>query len=469
MRTTPASLRRWAAIFGIALLAVAVRAAVSLPAVLGDHAVLQRDSADPVWGWADPGEQVVVSFAGQSLATRADAAGRWRVTLAPLAAAAQPRDLVVQGTNTIRSRDILVGEAWLCSGQSNMEKPLGERAGQKPVFNYEAELAAANFPEIRLMKVPKTRADAPAADVRAAWVACGPVSLDQSKFSAAGYFFGRKLFQELQVPIGLIDSTWGGTLIEPWTPGSAAGNIYNGMIHPLAPFRLRGVLWYQGETNLMDLNDGANYSGKMERLIDGWRAAWRQPELPFYYAELAPFAYHLFMPERVASPELLPRFWEAQAACRRIPHTGMIVTTDLVDDLFDIHPRNKQEVGRRFALLALARTYGRSEVVCEGPEFRRLEVRGDRAILHFDGVDGGLMSRDGKALSWFTVAAAGGEFQPAAAEIERDTVVVHSPRVARPAVVRFAWDEGARPNLCNRAGLPALPFRSDGPIWAGHE
>ncbi|MGD1029835.1 MAG: sialate O-acetylesterase [Opitutaceae bacterium] len=458
-----ASSYRFAAVLGIAVLGGSVRGTVSLPAVLGDHAVLQRDAEIPVWGWAGPGEPVAVSFAGQTRSTRADAAGRWRVTLAPLAASAQPRDLLVQGINTVRSRDVLVGEVWLCSGQSNMEKPLGERAGQKPVFNFEAELAAAHFPEIRLMKVPKLKADSPAPDAQTGWVPCEPASLDQTKFSAAGYFFGRKLFQELQVPIGLIDSTFGGTLIEPWTPGSPAGNLYNGMIHPLVPFRLRGVLWYQGETNLMDLNDGANYSGKMERLIDGWRAAWRQPDLPFYYAELAPFAYHLFMPERVASPELLPRFWEAQAACRRIPHTGMIVTTDLVDDLFDIHPRNKQEVGRRFALLALARTYGRNDVVCEGPEYRRLELRGDRAILHFDGVDGGLMSRDGKALTWFTVAAAGGEFQPAAAEIDGDTVVVHSPRVARPAIVRFAWDEGARPNLCNRAGLPALPFRTDSP------
>lgn len=480
--------------FSLIVSAIPLPGAVALSSVFSDHLVLQRDRPVPVWGTATPGEKVDVTFGRQHVSTVADASGRWSVTLASMAAQATPADLNAQGTTSVSVHDVLVGDVWLCSGQSNMEKPLGEKRGQKPVFHSEEELKAGNHPLIRLLKVTKNRVTEPADKITGEWTVCSPTSLEKTQFSAAGYFFGRKLQEELQVPIGLIDSTWGGTRIELWTaptafavfpslaelaaavrtPGAKAeqtvpSSLYYGMIHPLVPYALRGVLWYQGETNLMDVNDSDRYPDKMEALIRGWREAFADPYLPFYYVQIAPHFYHLIRRQVIDAPTSLPEFWEAQAAVLRIPHTGMAVITDLVDDLFDIHPRNKQDVGLRLAWLALARTYGRKDVVDSGPVFRRWEVKDGRAYLYFDhtgggaGGAGGLAAKDGKPLSWFVVAGEEGEFVPAQAVIEGDHVVVSSPRVQNPRRVRFAWDEAAQPNLVNGAGLPAWPFRTDRP------
>ena len=463
---------------------------VTLPHVFGDHMVLQSGQPVPVWGWANPGDVLTVRFAGQEKhATAAAGDGRWEARLDPLAASAQPADLTISGSDSLTFKDVLVGEVWLCSGQSNMEKPVGEQRGQKPTLNYEEELRAANYPLIRLLKIPKSRIPAPARDFKAGWVECGPASLDDAKFSAAGYFFGRKLFQELNVPVGLIDSTYGGTRIEPWTsPAGFAGvpslaefanasltpgvkvegaelcTLYNGMIHPLAPFAMRGVIWYQGESNIMDVDDGARYADKMTALVEGWRGDWKR-ELPFYYVQVAPHLYHVVRPAQVVSPEAEPRLWEAQTASMRLPRTGMVVTTDLVDDLADIHPRDKKDVGERLARWALAKDYGRNDIEVSGPLFTQMEVQGNRAILHFDHVGGGLVSSDAKPLTWFDMAGADGKIFPGAAVIEGDTVVVTSPRVPAPAIVHFAWDEAARPNFANKAGLPGVPFRTDGPVF----
>jgi len=288
------------------------------------------------------------------------------------------------------------------------------------------------------------------------------------------------------VPVGLIDASVGSTRIESWTPAagfsavpslrelsraarvpgtSAEGlipsRVFNGMVHPLAPFALRGVIWYQGENNLHDVVDGARYTDKMEALILGWRSVWRDPDLAFYYVQLAPHLYHVVFPDKIASPEALPIFWEAQTASLRIPHTGMVVTTDLVEDLFDIHPPRKREVGERLARLALARSYGRQGISDSGPRFNHLNITDGQARLWFDDIGSGLKTRDGKAPTWFTIAGSDGIFFPAVAVIEGgEVVVVSSPDVAKPVAVRFAWDEAARPNLVNSAGLPAVPFRS---------
>jgi sialate O-acetylesterase len=481
--------------------------ALSLPRIFGDHMVLQSGQPNRVWGWATPGEAVTVRFAGQEKhATAAAGEGRWEVQLEPLAVSTQAAELTVAGAETLTFKDVVVGEVWLCSGQSNMAKPVGEWIGQKPTLNHEAELRAADFPLIRLFKPKQVSRGAPERDFdqtrRAGdrpfggWLACSASSLEELKFSAAGYFFGRQLFRELRAPIGLIDSSWGGSRIELWTPaegfarlpsltalanaafaaaarqpgaraeGVVPCGIYNGMIAPLVPFALRGAIWYQGESNVIDVNDGPRYLDKMVALVQGWRGAWGA-DLSFYYVQIAPHLYHVVRPGQVVSPEATPRLWEAQtAAMARLPRTGMIVTTDLVDDLNDIHPRNKRDVGERLARWALARDYGRSDVVFSGPLFRSLEVQGDRAVLSFDYVGGGLVSRDRKPLSWFIIAGADGEFFPGKAEIVGDTVVVSSPKVAVPRTVRFAWDEAAQPNLVNRAGLPAVPFRTDNPLTA---
>jgi sialate O-acetylesterase len=466
-------------------------AELHLPRIFGDHMVLQAGLPVPVWGWADAGETVTVRFAGQEKSATADTDGRWSVQLDALAVSAQPAELTVAAHESRVLTDVLVGEVWLCSGQSNMEKPLGEQHGQKPVLNAEEEIRAADFPLIRLFKVTKARASAPARDLQGEWTACRPDTIDRIKFSAAGYFFGRKLHQELGGPVGLIDSTWGGTRIEVWTPpagfaavpaladftaalqtpgkkahGAEPAALCNAMILPLVPFALRGALWYQGESNIMDVDDGALYADKMKALVRGWRALWAR-EFSFYFVQVAPHLYHVVRPAQVVSPEATPRVWEAQAAAQRqLPHTGMVVTTDLVDDLMDIHPRNKKDVGERLARWALVNDYGRTGIEVSGPVFQRMEIAGGRAVLHFDHLGGGLVAADKKTLTWFVIAGADGKFFPGRATIDGDTVVVSSASVPAPAVVRFAWDEAARPNLANQAGLPASPFRTDDPFTA---
>ncbi len=468
----------------------AVPSSLQLPSVFGDNMVLQQKQPVPVWGWSKPGTDVTVKFAGQTRHARAGKDGRWEVRLNSLKASSQPADLVIEAAATRTLTNILVGEVWLCSGQSNMEKPIGKRPGQKPCFNYEQELAASGFPEIRLFKAHTALAAAPRQDVTepSGWLGCNSNSLEAIKFSAAGYFFGREIQKESKVPIGLIESAWGGTRIEPWTPPagfkmvrSLAGlavpppvtnklastmpsAIYNAMIAPLAHFAMRGVLWYQGESNCMgDQPDGAIYTDKMEALIRSWRQIWDEGDFPFYYVQIAPFDYFTGKARRVPHADALPEFWEAQTHALHIPNTGMIVTTDLVDDLKDIHPRNKQDVGKRLALVALNKTYGRKDIVCTGPMFKKMKIKGSQAILTFDNDDGGLVSKEGQPLTWFTIAGADGKFVPAEAVITNGTVVVSSPDVAKPVAVRFAWSEVAQPNLFNQAGLPAVPFRTDRP------
>ncbi|QCP14475.1 sialate O-acetylesterase [Pseudoduganella umbonata] len=458
-------------------------AAVRLPAVISDRMVLQRSAATPVWGWADAGETVSVRFGATAATTRADGDGRWRVDL-DLGAERRAGELRIRGADSETVvRDVLLGDVWLASGQSNMQKPLGERKGERPTFDYRAEIDAADAPDVRLFKVARKRAPAPLDDVAGEWVRCSPESVERTAFSAAAYFFGRRLHRELGVPVGLIDSSYGGTRIELWTPAAAAAGtdpgpdhsvLYNGMIAGLAPFGLKGMLWYQGESNLIDDGDGAAYTAKMARLVDAWRGAFGggQPRsspgssprtlsgpLPFYYVQIAPHLYHVVRPSKVADSEAAARLRQAQAAALAIPSTGMVVTTDLADDLADIHPRDKRTVGLRLANLALADTYGRKDIEARGPRFRAMRVENGRALLSFDHGEG-LFASDRKPLSWFQVAGADGRWHPAKADIEAGRVAVASVRVPHPVTVRFAWDEAAQPNLVNGAGLPAVPFHT---------
>jgi len=459
--------------------------------VFGDNMVLQQQQSVPVWGWAAPGATVTVKFSGQTKSTRAGADGKWLVKLAKLKASAEPQSLVIESGETKTFTNILVGEVWLASGQSNMEKPVGKQPGQKPVLNAEQELAAANFPRIRIFKVEKTLSATPREDLEMfnGWQECSSNSLDSIHFSAAAYFFGREIHTNLNVPVGLIESSWGGTRIEPWTPpvgfekipslaklaqtkldtnklsNTRTMAIYNAMIAPLAGFAMRGALWYQGESNCMGTNDNdyLTYETKMEALVGGWRQIWGEGDFPFYFVQIAPFKYYGGKICRAPSPETLPEFWTLQSrAARQIKNTGMVVTTDLVDNLDDIHPRNKQDVGHRLALLALDETYGK-EVVSSGPVVRTAKFNNGKAVLKFDHADGGLTSKDGKPLTWFTLAGADGKFVPADAKIVGETVEVSATGIAKPATVRFAWAETAQPNFCNAAGLPAEPFRTDAP------
>lgn len=471
-----------------AALAQEAAQALKLPSVISDHMVLQAGQPAPIWGWAKAGEVVTIRFAGQTQRATAAANGRWQVVLNPLTVSKQPAELTVSASQTIVVSDVLVGEVWLGSGQSNMDKPLGEKSGQLPTFNAAEEIAKADFPEIRLFKVGRARAATPAEDVVGKWVRTTPASIDAVKFSAAAYFFGRKIHQELGVPVGMLDSSFGGTRIEPWTPRAAfegqpalvrfaeevrtspakppemqLATLYNGMVAPLAPYAMKGVIWYQGESNIIEYTDGIIYADKMTALVEGWRKDFKQ-NFSFYYVQVAPHLYHVARPATNVSPEEAPRLWEAQTASMRLPKTGMIVTTDLVDDLMDIHPRNKKDVGERLARWALAKDYGKSDVVVSGPIFRSMRVAGGKARLSFDYLGGGLVAKDDKPLTWFVVAGRDGRFYPANAVIEGDEVVVSHPLVAEPAVVRFGWDEAAQPNFFNKGGLPASPFRTDNPF-----
>jgi sialate O-acetylesterase len=392
-------------------------------------------------------------------------------------AAGGPHTMKIEGTNTVTLENILVGEVWVCSGQSNMEWTVQRSA------NPEAEIAAANHPRIRHIKIPHVPMDTPQDNVPSdGWKVCSPETV--ANFTAVGYFFGRHLLKELDVPIGLIGSNWGGTRIEPWTPPvgfqsvpalkdiadnlanfptkNADGKInhqsplalYNGMIHPLLPFAIRGAIWYQGESNN---GEGMLYHEKMKALIHGWRSVWNDPELPFYYVQLAPYRYG-------GEPTRLPGIWEAQLKTLGVPNTGMAVTVD-ISDLADIHPVNKQDVGKRLALWALAKTYGQTDLVYSGPLYKSLKIDGNKAIVSFDHVGGGLVSRDGQPLTHFQIAGEDGQFVAASAEIVGDTVVVCAESLAQAGRRPLGWHQEAEPNLSNREGLPASPFRTDSWTW----
>ncbi len=357
-----------AAVLSLLLLTSGVRRAqadVKLPKVFGSHMVLQRERPLPIWGWADPGEEVTVRLDKATATAKADSKGGWKVVLPATKADGKAHSITISGKNKVELADILIGEVWIGSGQSNMDFPLvGARHGKDVV-------AMANHPQIRLLHVAKVQRPQPANDIvlwspkqgkkqpvvvdpsAPVWQACSPQTAPF--FSAPLYFFGERLHKELQVPIGLIDDSWGGSGIEPWTVFEGkGGGMYNGMIAPVKPFAMRGVIWYQGETNAF-LKSGMKYYEKMQHLIGGWRQAWGY-EFPFYFVQIAPFVGT----EKVHYPQgELTALWEAQVASLKIPGSGMAVVTDKVHDLKNIHPIDKLEVGNRLALWALAKDYGR--------------------------------------------------------------------------------------------------------------
>jgi sialate O-acetylesterase len=475
---------------GFALLTVSfftgtVRAQLRLPRILSDSMVLQRNQPVPVWGWSRQGERVTVKFLNQKKSAIADSSGLWRVSLEPVKESDKPASMLITGKDTaITIRGILVGEVWLCSGQSNMEYMMKLQPGYKVPAKGEdiqkQEYLTAGNSHIRIFLVQK-KLSSP--DVTSkGWNVARDSAL--MAFSAVGYFFGKELNKALKVPVGIISSSWGGSRIEPWTPaeaytssplfrndtakrpdvidGSPAGRNYRSMIYPLAPFALRGFLWYQGESNCM-LEEGPRYGEKMKVLMDSWRSLWGKNNLPFYYVQLAPYYYSKRKDKLAHTAELLPGFWEVQAKVLEHPHTGMAVITDLVDNFSDIHPPYKWEVARRLSLWALAKDYGRAKLEYSGPVYKKMVAKGDKIELEFSHTAGKLVSNDNKPLTWFTIAGTDGIYKPARAVISGENkVVVSSEEVKEPASVRFGWNETAQPNLFNQAGLPAIPFRTSG-------
>lgn len=462
--------------------------------LLGDHVVLQQRQPIRIWGTAIDGEKVAVKFRGRNAEAIA-AGGKWQVTL-PAETPGAPTEMIIRSAaGEYIIRDVLIGEVWVASGQSNMEMPVDVRywpSKYDGVVNAKKEVEAGDHPQIRMFYVPRVAEGSPRDDSGGRWRVCSPKTV--GGFSAVAYFFARKLNQELKVPVGMIDCSWGATYIEPWTsleglrsvaelddvtkrstdelgvfqkalaadpakrPAShqhQPTRLFNGMVHRLTPMRIRGAIWYQGEGNY---GDGMRYYHKMRALIGGWREAWGQGQFPFAYVQLTPYKYGMYRGSK--DPYKLPAFWEAQTATLAVPNTGMAVTTD-ISAVENIHPPNKQDVGDRLARWALANTYGRAEMPFCGPRFRYSLIEPGQVRTYFETGGGALRSRDEKPLSWFTVAGDDKVFHPANAVIENNTIVVRSTEVAQPRHVRFAWHQLAEPNLCNAAGLPAIPFRTD--------
>jgi sialate O-acetylesterase len=455
-------------------------AEVRLPRALGSDMVLQRDVPARIWGSADPGEDVAVRFAGQERQARADERGRWAVTLDPMPASDQGRELVVEGRNLVRLTGVLVGDVWVCSGQSNMEYPVRRpeqyRGPPTGMPDRAAEaLAAGKHEGIRLLKIQKVLS--PGDVTTDGWMPAEGEAL--AKFSAAAFFFAKHVHRETGVPIGLIDVSWGGTRIEVWTDagvydrypeigapttrplfvdGHPVGRQYDRMVRPLTPMRVKGFLWYQGESNLLT-GETARYALKFRALIESWRLAFEAADAPFYFVQLAPYAYANRKQEPRIRPEALAEFREAQAAVLSLPRTGMVATTDLVDNLGDIHPWNKWDVGHRLALFALARDYGKAELDPESPRMTGVAADGGGAVVTFAHAGEGLGTSDGKPPAQFTVAGADGRFVPAKAEIlPGGEIRVSAEGVSEVREVRYAWHERAKTNLQNPLGLPALPF-----------
>ena len=454
--------------------ACGVHAELRLGSPFTDNMVLQRETREPVWGWAAPNEQVTLQGSwGERAGVVADAQGAWLVKMATRAAGG-PYSLEVCGASeTTTLQNVMLGDVWLCSGQSNMEKPTGKQGGQVPCLDSKKELAAANYPNIRLYKVPKRKSAAPEKTCDAKWQVCTTKTVD--RFSACGYFFGRALHKSLGVPIGLMEATWGGTEVEQWTSEKALLRVqelaerikrndkapphsllFNGMIAPVTPYALRGAIWYQGEANVMR---AFQYRRSFPLLIEDWREQWKQGDFPFLFVQIAPFTGYDARPGNSAELRDAQLF-----TLRTVKNTGMAVTTDITDNPNDIHPPNKQEVGRRLALWAMDIAYGDKKMECSGPLYSEMRVEGDAIRLMFDHTAGKLDAHGGP-LREFTIAGADTNFVPADAAIDGETVVVRAKGVAKPVAVRFGWSNAPQPNLFNKTGLPASPFRTD--AWPG--
>ena len=484
------------------LLLQQLQANMKLPAIIADNMVLQQQTSVALWGWADPNEQIEVTagWNNQTVKTVADAKGNWLVRMNTIKAGG-PYTLEFKGHNSIRVNNILLGEVWLCSGQSNMEFPLAKGQGWRTgIFDYEKETAAANYPNMRLFTVKQAVAGEPLKNVEGSWGSCTPETA--AGFSAVAYFFARKLMQETGIPVGMIHTSWGGTPAESWVSkevlesngilqpiltrydkavidypevqkkyetdldawkkaprdeskpepkkpvdplkdSKSPTKLYNAMIHPLVPYTLKGVIWYQGESNSPR---AYQYRTLFPALINSWRKEW-QTSFPFYFVQIAThYKQH-------------PEVREAQLMTyRSVPNTGMVVITDLGDST-DVHPRNKLPVGERLARWALAKQYGRKDMVYSGPLYKSSEQKGNKIILSFEYADG--LNSPEALLNEFVIAGADKKFVKANAKIVGNIIEVWSDEVAKPTAVRFAWKPFSRPALFNKAGLPASPFRTD--------
>lgn len=452
---------------GLSLLVAGAQAQISLPSVFTDHMVLQQNSDAPVWGWgtASTAIKVVGSWAPKDTATAVVSSdGTWETSL-KTSSAGGPYTITLLGDGNRELQDVMLGEVWLCSGQSNMEWTPNSK-----IDDAEAEIAAANYPNIRFFHIPKRGAATPQNNCEGAWAACTPETMRNT--SAVAYFFGRNLQKDLDVPVGLIVSAWGGTPAEVWVPEESIrsneklnavvpqktfpwwpvepGVLYNQMISPIVPFALAGSIWYQGESNQ---DHAATYGLLMKTLIESWRQSFKK-DFPFYLVQIAPHTYK----STDNGPAIVRECQEWVS--RTVPETGLVVISDLVSDVKNIHPTNKQDVGLRLANLAMGKTYGRLASGYESPVFSEMTVNKNKVVISFLHAENGLVCKD-KELSGFMIAGEDGVFEPGKAQIKENNVIVTSPRVKHPVTVRYCFDNATIGNLFSKEGLPVAPFRTD--------
>lgn len=440
--------------------------------------VLQENKPVPVWGKASEGETVSVKFNDQLKTTTADLSGNWKLMLDPMNASDVPSEMIIKGKNTIILKNILVGEVWICSGQSNMEYSMRKNNKISPrtnKFKTPESLLPQNDKNIRLFLVNRKFMNPDS--THRGWSDVSDSSLES--FSAIGFFFAKILNQQLHVPIGIISSAIPGSRIEPWISADYItkseylkkdssknngdiGKFYNTMIKPLAPFVFKGFLWYQGESNCF-LNDTIQYAYKFQTLINNWRDLWQDPTLPFCFVQIAPYQYSHTHDKVVLTTETLPKFHEAQTLALQIPYTGMVETSDLIDSISELHPPYKSQIAWRLSLWALAKCYDKN-VVYSGPLYKSMKIKGNQIELEFNYCGSGLISNNGKPLNCFTIAGSDNKFVPAEAVIKENKVIVSAKGLKHPVNVRFGWNEADLPNLFNKEGLPAASFRTDNAI-----
>ncbi len=501
----------------LAAFALHAQAELKLPAIIGDNMVLQQKQANPLWGWDVPGTEVTVKFAGQTKSAKAGADGKWTVTLDPVPANAKPATIAIKGSSAKELQNVLVGEVWICSGQSNMQMSVGGS------WDADLETATAKYPNIRLISVPQVGTQEPQQDFKGEWAECSPQTV--GGFSAVGFFFGRVLHQTLDVPVGLINNAWGGSAAEAWVrrdvlekdprfkllmtntknteanlnnPGARAkfeaalaqwqkdaaaakaagkpfttrapgapdgwlhgnarpGNIYNGVLLPTIGYGIKGAIWYQGESNA---GRAFEYASLFPHMIQHWREEWKQGDFPFYWVQLADF-----MAEKTDAEQATASSWaelrESQTNTQNaIKNGGQAVIIDL-GEANDIHPKNKRDVAERLARWALAKDYG-VKLPYRSPEFKSAEFAGGKAVVTLDTFGGSLRTVDVNDVKGFVICGEDKKWVWATAKIVgNDKVEVSAAGVAKPVAVRYAWADNPVCNLFSKDGLPVTPFRSD--------
>jgi len=449
----------------LSLFSINMYGKIILPSVFGDNMVLQQNSNVAIWGWSDPGEtiRIVTSWSKDTVKVKADNSAKWTTSIKTIAAGG-PYFIQILGNNKVQLNNVMLGEVWLCSGQSNMEMSANWK-----LINGEEEVAKATNPNIRIFHVTRIGAEYPQQNCIANWSVCSPETMRST--SALGYFFAREIQQKLNVPVGIIVSAWGGTPAEVWIekskiennpilnkskynehfdgwPGSA-GVTYNSMIVPIVPYGIAGAIWYQGESNCSNY---PIYSLLMKTLIESWRADFKK-DFPFYFVQIAPYTYGAN-----GKAEYLRE--QQDIASKTIAKTGMVVISDLVDNIKDIHPKNKLDVGKRLAAYALTETYKQNMGEYKSPSYESMKIEKDKVRISFSHAADGLRCT-GKNPAKFMIAGEDQKFVPGTAKIEGSTVLVYSKQIKTPVAVRFCFDDSSIPDIFSNYGLPLAPFRTD--------